>query len=356
MSDLLVILGAGASYDALREGEERPPLANDLFNEQYDDLQQEFPRVDLLRDTILARMKQGQSLEQILGRLAESPDPNIQRQVFEIPLYLQRLLARFSGMRPGTYDSLITLIQEAQVSVTFVTLNYDTILDEAIGRTYDDSLIASLDDYVDPSSTRKWNYVKLHGSVNWGFKTTVAAPGRLLGGTQSQLHAHYRPSMAQVYETGHDRSGVHLLDSRDTYLLEDRMTYPALAMPTDWNKQTLCPEAHLEALRSALRSNPSILVIGNQGLDTDLMDILRNTEPAQAPQHLGDFIRDVFGSRRPVHVVDPSDVLDVASRFAEALGRPDFTFSQEDIGFRDFVESEEAGRFFDDVKAASHRA
>ena len=51
MSDLLVILGAGASHDALRPGEERPPLAEDLFDEHYADLHQQFPGVDGIRGT-----------------------------------------------------------------------------------------------------------------------------------------------------------------------------------------------------------------------------------------------------------------------------------------------------------------
>ena len=113
-------------------------------------------------------MRQGRSLEAVLGRLDKNPDPNIQRQMIEVPFYLQQLLSRFSEKRPGTYDTLITLIQESQLSVTFVTLNYDTMLEEAITRRYGPA-IASIEDYVDPAFRRDWNCVKLHGSVNWGY-------------------------------------------------------------------------------------------------------------------------------------------------------------------------------------------
>ena len=99
-------------------------------------------------------MKQGQNLERILGRLAENPEQSIQRHMLEVPFYLQRLLERFSGPRPGTYDELITLIREAQLSVTFVTLNYDILLERAIANGYG-SVIESIDDYVDPSFRQK---------------------------------------------------------------------------------------------------------------------------------------------------------------------------------------------------------
>ena len=86
------------------------------------------------------------------------------------------------------------------------------------------------------------------------------------------------------------------------------------------------------------------------------MDILRKTKKPQDPwwdRDLGEIIRTAFSSGKPFRVVDPSNGAEVASRFAEALGRPDFTIPRDGVGFRDFVESEDAERFFDDVRAAS---
>ena len=354
MSDLLVILGAGASHDALREGADQPPLASGLFDRHYDDIQRKYPGVDGIRDTILARMKQGQSLESILGRLVENPERNIQRHLLELPFYLQELLERFSATRPGTYDTLITLIQEAQLSVIFVTLNYDCLLDKAIARRYSSNIV-SIDDYIDPSFSRNWNYVKLHGSVDWEYRTPIPVKkgseepshiDQLNASGVSLGHATSKPQM--LTEPGHTRL--------PRALLPDVLTHPALAVPADTTKNVVCPDTHVEVLREALRSDPAVLVIGNQGLDADLMDILRNTKRPHGSwrdRDLGELVRMAFSSGKPFLVVDPSNGAEVASRFAEALGRSDFTIPRDGVGFRDFVESEEAARFFEDVRTVS---
>ena len=349
MSDLLVVLGAGASHDGLRPGAERPPLAENLFDERYDDLQELFPGVDVIRNTILARMKQGQSLERILGRLAQNPEPTIQRQMLEVPIYLQRLLERFSGRRPGTYDELITLIREAQISVTFVTLNYDILLERAIANGYG-SAIESIDDYVDPSFSRRWNCVKLHGSVDWRYRTSIIREeGSNSPSSLDQL------STAGV-SIGHTSGEPITMTDFDRNPFDRELTYPALAVPTDRTKNIVCPDRHVEVLRGALRADPAILVIGNQGLDEDLMDILRNTKRLQEPwwdRDVGELVRVAFSSGKPFRVVDPSNGAEVASRFADALGRSEFTIPRDGVGFRDFVESEEADRFFEEVRVAS---
>ncbi|MCY3656705.1 MAG: hypothetical protein OXG95_08870 [Chloroflexi bacterium] len=333
MSDLLVILGAGASYDALRQGAERPPLAADLFDPSYDEYQRNFPGVDGLRDTILGRMRQERGLEQILGDLAEISDENIIRQLFEVPVYLKVLLSNFgTDNRAGTYDALITLIQERELSVTFVTLNYDTILDSAIERKYR-TPIESMAGYI---ASPDWNYIKMHGSVDWGYRLDIyGADGPMLHGNVSDyldlLFAIY-PVPRSSFET------AWLLPDTISLSLDGALIYPALSIPTDRKGQPVCPAPHLDVLRATLESDPAILVVGNQGLDTDLMDLLR-----QSSRPL---------SRKPFHVVDPQNGAVVASRFSESLNRRGFSVPP-DMGFREFVGSDAAERFFDEVRDAS---
>ena len=138
--------------------------------------------------------------------------------------------------------------------------------------------------------------------------------------------------------------------------LDGVLAYPALALPTEGIKTVVCPYRHIEVLREELRSDPAVLVIGNQGLDKDLMDILQdNGKPADPwwERDLAVVLRDAFSSGKPFLVVDPSNGAEVASTLAEALGRSDVTISRDGVGFRDFVESEEAERFFEDVRTAS---
>ncbi len=338
MSDLLVILGAGASHDAPREDYERPPLAANLFDDTYDEIQKLTPGVDGLRGTIQARVDRGQGLERILGELAQNESPAIRRQAIEIPVYLKLLISKFTGgNRPGTYDELITLIQLRGLSATFVTLNYDTLLDEAISRKYGPhGAITSLDSYVSEQEGKDWRYAKLHGSVNWGYRAALTdaglTPPKDLGEYLEYLHDH---GIGREYQD----SPIELLRYNDLYSSGGMPPYPALAIPTDRKYQPVCPPEHVEALREALRSDPAVLVIGNQGLDADLMGILRESSPRR--------------SRKPFHVVDPGNPVEVSSRFAQALNRGDFSVPPT-MGFREFVESDVGERFFDEVRAAKN--
>ena len=132
---------------------------------------------------------------------------------------------------------------------------------------------------------------------------------------------------------------VELLDANGLLATNSRLIYPALAIPTDRKTDYVCPEDHVAALRTAILADPSVLVIGHQGRDADLMDILKEAAPA--------------ASEKPFHVVDPDNGMEVASRFSEALNRRGFTVPQDKVGFRQFVESTEAARFFDSVLGAS---
>ncbi len=332
MSDLLVILGAGASHDALRPGAEEPPLTAQLFDATYDDIQFSFPGVDGLRDVILSRVEQGRALEQVLGELVANEAHDIRRQVFEVPIYLKMLLGKYTRTRPGTYDTLITLIQERDLSVTFVTTNYDTLLDEAIQRKYGpDGVITSISDYnrID----RRWKYIKLHGSVNWGYQTQIPE-GPLIPMNHSWI-GEYRKQVK--HGVTYDNK-VELLNDNGLLATNSRLIYPALAIPTNRKTDYVCPEDHVTALRTAIRANPSVLVIGHQGRDADLMGILKEEAPA--------------ASDKPLQVVDPNNGIEVANRFSEALNRRGFTVPQDGVEFRQFVMGEGA-RFLDNVLTAS---
>ena len=334
MSDLLAILGAGASHDALREGAASPPLTKDLFSNDYDEDQRSFPGVDGLRDTILARMRQGRSLEEILGDLAANEAQDIRRQIFEVPIYLKVILGKYAGSRPGTYDTLITLAQERELSVTFVTTNYDTLIDKAIRRRYGmDGTIASISDYI--HSDRRWNYIKLHGSVNWGYQTQI--PESQLTNTHQWISEYLKK--VRYGEVEYDKQ-VELLDADAMLAKNGRLIYPALAIPTNQKMDFICPEEHVYFLHSALRADPSILVIGHRGQDATLMNILKSV-----PRF----------SKKPFCVVDPSEEhgLEAARLFAKATTRRGFTVPPSGVSFRKFVESDEGVRFFDSVRAAS---
>jgi len=131
---------------------------------------------------------------------------------------------------------------------------------------------------------------------------------------------------------------VELLDANGLLATNSLLIYPALAIPTDRKTDYVCPEDHVAVLRTAIRADPSVLVIGHQGRDADLMGVLKEEAPA--------------ASEKPLQVVDPINGIEVANRFSEALNRRGFTVPQADVGFRQFVMGEGA-RFLDNVLIAS---
>ena len=73
--------------------------------------------------------------------------PPICERAAEIGPYLRALFARYSGAPASRYDDLILRIQERGIEVFFATLNYETLLEEALQRAYGEA-IHELDGYV----------------------------------------------------------------------------------------------------------------------------------------------------------------------------------------------------------------
>lgn len=55
MPDVIVVAGAGASWNAPPEGFGSPPLTYRLFDAEFDELRSRYPALDSLAGTILAR-------------------------------------------------------------------------------------------------------------------------------------------------------------------------------------------------------------------------------------------------------------------------------------------------------------
>ena len=161
--------------------------------------------------------------------------------------------------------------------------------------------------------------------------TGQRAPDLSLSDYLTAIHAHLQYGNYRPY------GDIVLLSENNALLSDGTFVYPALAIPTDQKNEVICPTDHVDVLRTALQSDPAILVIGNRGLDTDLMALLQQS--------------GIRGSKMPFRVVDPDEGGQVYSRFAKALGRS--PFGQSSIGFRDFVESGAAEGLLDKVRDAT---
>jgi hypothetical protein len=138
-----------------------------LFDKRFQDILHAYPLAEQVAPDIRIAVESGQiALEKyLLEELRDSPHDHLRRCYQAVPLYLQHLfyeVSRAYTKHPDNYDRLITEALRLD-RVTFVTLNYDTLLDERLSI---DQGIASLNEYVDPR--RRWSLMKLHGSIHWG--------------------------------------------------------------------------------------------------------------------------------------------------------------------------------------------
>lgn len=181
---LLVIFGAGASYDSaparslafsqFNNLTDRPPLANQLFEDRPDFVQD----LDLFPQCkpIVPYLRTGRAFEQTLQGLQMEGEkyPTRFPQLAAIRFYLRRMLWRcedrwYSQHRGVT--NYATLLDQLNMwrptgeTILLVTFNYDRMLERALeefNQTFTD-----IPDYI---ASKRFLVFKPHGSVNWGHR------------------------------------------------------------------------------------------------------------------------------------------------------------------------------------------
>lgn len=349
---LLVIFGAGASYDSSPtyppgtevtgpEGDRlnnfhRPPLADELFEnrpafaEAIIRLPECQPIVPMLRDL------RGKSLEAVLQDLQEKAEkyPRGLQQLAAVRYYLQYILWQcgnaWRGVVKGVtnYKTLLDLIERANMNtqpVCLVTFNYDTLLEDALS---DFGLpIQSFPDY-----TKKhpfYRFFKVHGSVNWA---------RIV---ENEIQ-NTNPTHAWSVTWEWIRRVAELRITNDyvfcqeypTAVVGGRPAFPAIALPVEKGKNFECPPNLIEELCTLLPQITKALVIGWRATDEHFLNLLRtHVEP-------GVCLHVVAGGLK--------DGEEAQARICQALvnNRPTHA-SVSDEGFTNFIRSGTAEKFLE---------
>lgn len=278
---LLVIFGAGASYDSVphfpplpapvepQREEFRPPLANQLFDDrpmfmrtiqQYSACK---PLIPLLRT--------GVPVEQQLAKFEDQAKtfPERHRQLTAIRFYLHYALwdcqQHWGSLHRGI-TNYVTFLDEierwrylSKQSVCFVTFNYDTMLEEAMHQVLGRG-IADFDSYI---SATDYKLVKLHGSTDWGLEiessTPFASPSEIIASA-----ANLRLSTRFLRVANYPMR-----------FADGKYGFPALSIPVQKKDEFMCPPVHVEALAGVILEVNKIITIGWRATEDKFLKMLR---------------------------------------------------------------------------------
>jgi hypothetical protein len=147
---LMVIFGAGASYDSFPSSPapaptastdfgERSPLASQLFADRGDfrNIARKYPKCLPLITDLEPRRCEGVSVEEFLEAYKAQADAEARSQLWAIRYYLQAVIQRCESgwdMRTrgaSNYSSLFNPVRRSG-HVCLVTFNYDTLLEQSL--------------------------------------------------------------------------------------------------------------------------------------------------------------------------------------------------------------------------------
>ena len=292
---LLVIFGAGASYDSVpthppRVGKwqtdgllNRPPLADDLFDarelfaETISRVHQMLPIVPLLR-----LRGPNETVEDVLQRLQAEGEEDPQRysQLAAVRYYLSYTIGRVGDewfiktvMRNGsnylTWLDSRRHYRKADEKVGLVTFNYDRLLESALEMVVGVKL-GNVNEYT---SHDVYKVFKLHGSAYWGhpIETPMARNGR-----------HFWDVLAEIIQRAPElKIGREFRVLPNHILSETRVLefFPAIAIPLRMKSEFECPPEHIETLRSFLPQVSRVLIVGWKATEANFLRMLAETLP-----------------------------------------------------------------------------
>lgn len=289
-STLLVIFGAGASFDSVAEPPEyadrdwRPPLASQLFENRrsFGEVMQRFPDALPVIAEVRSAVRSGAPVEATLQGLRNraSSYPALERSLAAVRFYLQEVIWRSGDIwRQGShgltnYVELAARIEEWRylndARVLYVTFNYDLLLESACTHLS----FAKVADYVTDENTKVF---KLHGSVNWG---------REIDDSANFVAADHRASIAHQVGELKISNRFQILSRWDTPVRKLRRLFPAIALPTQTKSLYECPEDHLSVLRSLLPNVTQCLVVGWRAQEQNFLEMLSKALPGTARMHV----------------------------------------------------------------------
>lgn len=279
--NLTIILGAGASTGSVENGVTShrpiiPPITKEIFSPNFDYISRKYEDVKSATVGITAEIKDGKSLEDFLkdklGAMHgyETLSAHRKRQLNQLPLYLQDLFSDISRqLKISTFYSKFVneLFDRRNIKVTFLTLNYDLLLDYAIEQVADTKFI-NFDSYI--KSSQKWVLIKPHGSVNWFRQIKNYSQ---TGDTLESWKAIVK-KINILQDLDDNLAFLDLENGFKEGFVKNIPYYPALAVPNADYHPIYPSDSHRILLDERLKECENFLIIGFSAYDQDMLKIL----------------------------------------------------------------------------------
>jgi hypothetical protein len=305
---LLVVFGAGASYDSVAtrepklaselrrtlhadaaiplmsddEHQARPPLADQLLDARprFMEILKRFPMLDEIAPHLQLRPT-GHSLEAQLEEYAGQVEvyPRRLQQLTALRFYIEAIIEQCEArwiqqsnvqLNVSALLDLIELLRGTRRQSVFVTFNYDRLLEYALERRFNRTFRYAAD-YVKSDALP---LIKLHGSLGWRRLLAGSPPDFL---TTSGVD---RPRLI-ADEIGKLGDPGPILTRREITERQAHSAHiPALAIPLLHKREFECPDSHVNRLREELPRVRSILTIGWRAGEAAFLEILKHCRPS----------------------------------------------------------------------------
>ncbi|MEK9134699.1 MAG: hypothetical protein AAB451_00095 [Patescibacteria group bacterium] len=284
MSYPLIILGAGASFDYIREDlirdplahNFRPPLTDKLFRTNLlKGIVEEYPVLNNLIASAEAAMQHGKNLEEYLSEIKLK---NIERQcqIVAMQFYLQKFFQEISDKYyqiGNNYSALVSAIQDTEKGeACIVTFDYDSLFEKALNFPIE----REIDDYIKGPI----KLIKAHGSCDWvriikdewrDIEKVYKSSYNFLIKDPTYLKDQFKNKNRQIY-IRRDYKETRQYSASDARVIH---YHPEVAVPlADKDDSFVCPDSHINVVINALSEVDRILIVGWKAGDASFIKLM----------------------------------------------------------------------------------
>lgn len=285
----LVILGAGASYDAFHWYKDkntfhhwRAPLSNEVFDSRPEFLKiiESYPG----STSLFSELGTVTDIEAYFqGRYELSKNPNaieIEKKLINVKFFLQHLFSdistKLNNAGLSNVIKLLSLIQDYVIKtnedVLIVNFNYDLLIENALKNMYSNVTFAQMGDYL----RNKIKLIKPHGSCNWHKAITANGIRRKNGESLSQAIFTGDYTQEKIDSLLQPAFYISPYNTQDVQISgQYHSLFPQIYIPLKSKDGFTMPKEQEDYLYEFLPKVDSILIVGWKGNESHFNNVLK---------------------------------------------------------------------------------